>query len=913
MNFKQIEKKWQGRWAESGIYKADIKSKKALENKHYVLEMFAYPSGATLHWGHYFNYMLSDSYARFRGMAKNQNIEPSKQTADLKSQTNKTTTSKTPADAPTADLKNQTTKTTTSKTQPNTTAELKSQSNKLTTSKTPADAPSVFHPMGFDSFGLPAENYAIKNNVHPRVTTNRNIELAKKQIDEMGLSIDWEYEIITSEPDYYKWTQWLFLQLYKHNLAYRKEAPVNWCESCATVLANEQVVSGACERCESDVSKKNLTQWFFKITDYAEELLTGLDDKKYNLDWPEKTKLMQRNWIGKSEGVELEFKVCLVDSGDSGDSGTGSAKETKAVRATNSSAQTIKVFTTRIDTITGVNALILAPEHEMVAGLVSEKQKAEVVKYLEQTAKLSEIDRQDTSKEKTGVFIGAYALNPYNNIRVPIYIADYILAGYGTGAVMSVPEQDERDKAFAKKFNLSVPKVESVDTSKLGVKKINYRLRDWLVSRQRYWGTPIPIVYCDLCGIVPLSEKDLPVLLPDDVEFKAGTNPLENSDTFKNTTCPKCKKSAKRETDTLDTFVCSSWYFLRYPSAKNNKAPFCKTLTNKLLPVDVYVGGAEHAVMHLLYARFITKALRDMGHLNFGEPFKRLIHQGIILGSDGNKMSKSKNNFIPPQILLDKYGADVFRLNLMFAYDFTVGGAVAESGLSAMSKFLEKIERLVNMVADVAETNTADKVGAKASTVTDKAAEKELNFERHRVIDAVTKDIPNFAFNTSIARMFEIINTINKHKDKVSAGLLKDTVTDLVVMLAPLTPHFAEEMWERLQVNQAKGGARQTKGGTKQAKSSKQQSKDLGSEIWDKKNSVHAQTFPLADKAALVKDETELAVQVNNKIKGKIIVSTSATKEEIKQSALALVAPEIKEADVKNVIVIPNRLVNIVV
>ena len=553
----------------------------------------------------------------------------------------------------------------------------------------------VFEPMGFDAFGLPAENYAIKTGIHPQDSTLKNIETMEMQLKKMGAMFDWNHEVVTCLPDYYKWTQWLFLQLYKKGLAYRKEAPVNWCSSCNTVLANEQVQDGLCERCSTPVVRKNLTQWFFKITDYAEELLFGLD----KLDWPEKTKLMQKNWIGKSTGSEIVFET---EKGSS-----------------------FKVFTTRADTLFGVSYTVLAPEHPLVKKLTTKEHKKEVEDYLVETSKCNEIDRLSTQREKTGVFTGSYAINPVNGEKIPIWIADYVLFSYGTGAVMGVPAHDDRDFAFAKKYNLPVKRVIEggelpfteygtlVDSGKFsgmkseeakkaitqelqsegkGSLKTNYRLRDWLVSRQRYWGAPIPIIYCPHCGTVPVPESDLPVQLPYDVDFTPdGKSPLLKHEKFMNTVCPICKAPAKREPDTLDTFVCSSWYYLRYADNKNKNAPFDKDKADKYLPVDKYIGGAEHACMHLLYARFVTKALKDMGYIDFDEPFLSLVHQGTILGPDGFKMSKSRGNVVSPDEYIEKYGADAFRIYLMFGFSYIEGGPWNEKGIEAIAKFLERV------------------------------------------------------------------------------------------------------------------------------------------------------------------------------------------------------------------------------
>ena len=806
MDFKTIEKKWQKRWADSKLYSFN---KDNISKKHYVLEMFSYPSGAKLHAGHWFNYGPADSYARFMRM---QGYE-------------------------------------------------------------------VFQPMGFDAFGLPAENYAIKTGIHPEESTLKNIETMEKQLKAIGATYDWDYEIKTCLPDYYKWTQWLFLQLYKHGLAYRKEAPVNWCPSCNTVLANEQVKEGECERCHTPVIRKNLTQWFFKITDYSEELLSGLD----KLDWPEKTKLMQKNWIGKSFGSEVDFET--------------------------QSGEKFTVFTTRVDTIYGVSYVVLAPEHPLVDKITTPEQKKAVEDYKYECSKASEIDRLSTTREKSGTFTGAYAINPVNGKKVPILIADYVLASYGTGAVMGVPAHDERDFAFATKYNLPITRVikgekgqndelpfcdygvltasEEFDgmsskeaikaiTAKLekqskGRLKTNYRLRDWLVSRQRYWGAPIPVIHCPHCGIVPVPEKDLPVALPHDVDFTPdGKSPLLKCEEFMNVTCPVCGKPALRDPDTLDTFVCSSWYYLRYPDNKNDKAPFDSELINKMLPVDKYIGGAEHACMHLLYARFITKALRDMGYLNFDEPFLSLVHQGTILGPDGNKMSKSRGNVVSPDDCIQKYGSDVFRLYLMFCFSYTEGGPWNDSGLDGVQRFMDRVERLVDSVKD---KKLSDSPFAKD--------EKELNYVRNFTVKSMTADMKNFSFNTAVARLMEFVNAIYTYFNKTQNPnkLLYDCVKDVVLLIAPLTPHFAEELNERM-------------GSTE---------------------SVFNMRYPVCDEKALVKDEVEIAVQINSKIKGKTTVSTAASDEEVAAAAKEAVTEALGDATIKKTIVIKGRLVNFIV
>ncbi|EOU1109682.1 leucine--tRNA ligase [Clostridium perfringens] len=808
-----IDKKWQDKWAESGLYKFDPNKE---GEKLYVLEMFSYPSGSQLHAGHWFNYGPVDSWARFKRM----------------------------------------------------------------------QGYNVFQPMGFDAFGLPAENFAIKTGIHPQDSTIKNIAKMEEQLKAMGAMFNWENEVVTCSPEYYKWTQWLFLKLYEKGLAYRKKAPVNWCPSCQTVLANEQVVDGACERCSTEVTKKDLTQWFFKITDYADELLDKLD----GLDWPEKTVSMQKHWIGRSTGSQVNFKVKDSDLN-------------------------FDVFTTRVDTLCGVSYVVLAPENPLVDEIVSAEQKEAVENYKEEAKKQSDIERQSISREKTGVFTGAYAIHPLTGKKVPIWVGDYVLATYGTGAVMAVPAHDERDFAFAEKFNLPINRViEAKDGSEtnlpfcehgilvnsgefdglttdeakekiveklasmgLGEKKVNFRLRDWLVSRQRYWGAPIPVVYCEECGIVPIPESQLPVELPYDVEFAPdGKSPLAKSEAFVNTTCPHCGKPAKRETDTLDTFVCSSWYYLRYPDNKNTEAPFNPELINKMLPVDKYVGGPEHACMHLLYARFITKALRDMGYLNFDEPFTSLTHQGLILGPDGLKMSKSKGNTISPDDYIKEYGADVFRMYLMFGFAYTEGGAWSDDGIKSVNRFVERIERIIDTARE------AISKGENNKTTMDKA-EKELNYWRHNTIKSVTDDTDKLQFNTAIARMMEFINALSKYTQEKEMNLdfLKDVVSDYLRLLAPFAPHFSEEQWNL-----------------------------LGNSY-----SIFNEAWPKFDPKALVKDEVEIAIQVNGKIKNKIMVSSDLDEEGIKAAALAdeKIIASTEGKTVVKVIVIKGRLVNIVV
>ncbi len=784
---------------------------KNVDKKYYCLEMFSYPSAAKLHLGHWYNYGPTDSFVRYKKM---KGFE-------------------------------------------------------------------VFQPMGFDAFGLPAENYAIKTGIHPKDSTEKNIANMEQTLSEMGAMFDWSAEIKTCNEDYYKWTQWLFLKLYENGLAYRKNAPVNWCESCKTVLANEQVVNGACERCGSTVVKKDLTQWFFKITNYAEELLQGLN----GLDWPEKTKLMQKNWIGKSTGGEIEF---TTESGDS-----------------------FKVFTTRADTLFGVSYVVLAPEHPLVKKLTSSKQKKAVEEYILEASKANEIDRLSTNRPKTGVYIGHNAINPITGKNVPIYVADYVLYSYGTGAVMGVPSHDERDYAFAKKYDLPItrvikgengnddlpftedgilvnsPKFDGMSSGKARKAIINelvkigkaehvtnYRLRDWLVSRQRYWGAPIPVIHCDKCGVVPVPYADLPVKLPYDVEFKPdGESPLAKHEGFMNVKCPVCGADARRDPDTLDTFVCSSWYYLRYPDANNSKEPFNPEIINKMLPVDKYVGGAEHACMHLLYARFITKALRDMGYLTFDEPFKSLVHQGVILGPDGMRMSKSKGNIIAPDPYVQEYGSDVLRLYLMFGFSYTEGGPWNDDGIKAITKFLDRIERLATKIKELPLSKNAV-IGKN---------EKDLLYATNYAVKNVDRDMEAFSFNTTVARLMELLNALTKYEtfENKNATIFKDCYKTLILLLAPCAPHFSEEIWETL----------------------------------GNKNSIFHTKFPECDESALVLDEIEVAVQINSKMKTKIFVPNGVTEEQAREIIFAdeKLKLELDGKEIKKLIIIPSRLINIIV
>ena len=816
-----IDRKWQKKWEETELYKFDPNKK---GDKLYCLEMFSYPSGANLHLGHWYNYSLTDSWSRFKRM----------------------------------------------------------------------QGFNVFHPMGFDAFGLPAENYAIKTGIHPQDSTLKNIATMEKQLKEMGATFDWNYELATCMPEYYKWNQWLFTKLYENNLAYRKNALVNWCPKCQTVLANEQVIDGKCERCDSEIERKNMTQWFFAITKYAQELLDCLPQ----LDWPEKTKKIQTNWIGRSEGSEVSF-FCEKDG--------------EQLKDENGDPLKLTVFTTRADTFMGVTYVVVAPESEICTKLTTEAQKAAVEEYKAFTAKASDIDRMSTTREKTGVFTGSYAIHPLNGKKVPIWASDYVIAGYGTGVVMAVPAHDERDFEFATKFGLDIIRVvaskegaedelpycekkgvlvnsgefdgiemhKAIDaivnklaTMDMGSKKVNYRLRDWLISRQRYWGTPIPMIHCPSCGIVPVPEKDLPVLLPYDVEFKPdGESPLAKCESFMNCKCPKCGGDAKRDPDTMDTFVDSSWYELRYPDNKNSDEIFNKDLINKMCPVDKYVGGPEHAAMHLLYSRFICKAMRDMGLLNFDEPFKSLVHQGIILGPDGNRMSKSRGNTVAPDEYVAKYGSDVFRTYLAFGFAYTEGGPWSDTGLQAIVKFVNRVERLADDIKDIKDAYDP-------SSLTKE--DKDLNYVLNYTIKAVTADTDRFQFNTSIARMMELINAVSKYQQSgnVNKGFLRHTVETLLLLYAPYAPHFTEEQWEK-----------------------------IGNGY-----SIFNQEWPAFDESALVKDTIEIAVQINGKVSFKVDIPSEADQAAVEELVKgdSRLADALAGRNIVKFIYVKGRLANIV-
>ncbi|MEG1566387.1 MAG: leucine--tRNA ligase [Anaerovoracaceae bacterium] len=817
-DFSAIETKWQKYWKENNSFKTVEDDSK---EKYYVLEMFPYPSGK-LHMGHVRNYSIGDVIARFKAM----------------------------------------------------------------------DGFNVLHPMGWDSFGLPAENAAIKNGTPPSDWTLNNIEEMKEQLNELGLSYDWDREVATCKPDYYKWMQWIFIQFYNKGLAYKKENPVNWCPGCQTVLANEQVVDGCCERCKSPVGKKNLSQWYFKITDYADRLLDNLD----TLDgWPNKVKIMQKNWIGKSVGAEVDFAIDGFD-------------------------KKLKIFTTRPDTLFGVTYMVLAPEHPYVNELVGGTEyEIKVNEYSDKVSHMNDIERTSTTNEKTGVFIGKYAINPVNGKKVPIFISDYVLMGYGTGAIMAVPAHDERDFEFATKFDLEIiPVVDSKDPEvdvnnlkkafvaegtminsgeftgmnnkeaiekmiafledkNIGKRTVNYRLRDWLISRQRYWGTPIPMIYCDDCGWVPEKEENLPVMLPTDVELTGkGESPLKTSKTFSEVTCPKCGKKAHREMDTMDTFLDSSWYFLRYCDPKNDNEAFALDKVKYWMDVDQYIGGVEHAILHLMYSRFFQMALYDLGLVSTEEPFKNLLTQGMV-NKDGKKMSKSIGNVVSPEEIIKKYGADTARLFILFAAPPDRELDWSDAGVEGSYRFLNRVYRLVfeftekyDTIPETFEIKTPN--------------DKDLNYVLNGTIKKVSEDVGGrFSFNTAISSIMELVNEIYKYKelDKVNVGLLGKAINDLVLILSPFTPHIAEEMWQTL--------------GNKQ--------------------SVTNMSWPKFSEDALVKDTVEIVVQINGKVKEKLDVTNNLSKAEFEKVALEdeKVKALIDGKNVIKVIAVPNKLLNIVV
>ncbi|MSQ31654.1 MAG: leucine--tRNA ligase [Dehalococcoidia bacterium] len=810
-NPREIELKWQERWDKDSLYRTVDNDPRP---KWYALTMFPYTSG-DLHIGHWYAMAPSDTQARYKRM----------------------------------------------------------------------QGYNVLYPMGFDSFGLPAENAAIKRGIHPQKWTMDNIERMRKQVKSMGPMHDWSREIITCLPEYYRWNQWFFLQFYKKGIAYRTKAPVNWCPSCQTVLANEQVLSdGTCERCGTTVTHKELAQWFFKTTKYAEELLNF-----EGVEWPERIKTMQRNWIGRSDGVEASFGLDVPGVTE---------KE-------------VRVFTTRVDTIFGVTFLVIAPEHPLVAKVTTKERTAKVQEYVEKARRSTDIERLATGREKTGVFTGAYVTNNFTNDRVPLFVADYVLPGYGTGAVMGVPAHDQRDFDFSKKYGLPIKAViappeglpkamteayeddgimvnsgqfnglsntaskdavaKFAEERRIGKRTVTYRLRDWLVSRQRYWGTPIPMIYCAKCGIVPVPESDLPIELPYDAQFKpTGESPLAYHEGFVNTTCPTCHGKARRETDTMDTFVDSSWYQFRYSSHDYQKAPFDPAKAAQWCPISQYTGGAEHANMHLLYARFFTKAARDLGLITFGEPFKRLFNQGIILGEDHEKMSKSRGNVVNPDEFVDVMGADAVRTFLMFVGPWDHGGSWSSEGLNGISRWL-------NRVWDLCIRDT--------SRLPESAPSGENSLLRitHKTIKRVTEDLDKFRFNTMVAAMMEMTNAMGRAWEDKSAdrATWKKAIEALVLMLAPSTPHFAEELWE------ATGHG----------------------------YSVHNQKWPTWDENLVIDKQITLVIQVNGKVRDRLEVPANVSEDEAKSMALASdkVMSHTKDLQVKTIVYVPGRLINIVV
>ena len=818
---QEIEKKWQKKWQEEHAYATEMDRTKP---EYYVLEMFPYPSG-NLHMGHVRNYSIGDVLARYKTMA----------------------------------------------------------------------GYNVLHPMGFDAFGMPAENAAIKHGVKPSDWTYSNIEHLKRQQREMGLSYDWDREVETCRPEYYRWTQWLFELFYKKGLAYKKKASVNWCDTCGTVLANEQVIDGKCWRCDSDVVKKDLSQWFLKITDYADVLL---DDLKELKGWPERVKTMQDNWIGRSEGLEFSIDVPAL-------------------------GEKLAVYTTRPDTAYGITFVALAAEHPIVEKLLQDNPKAaEIQAFCTKARNQSDLERTSSESEKEGIFTGVYAINPFNGNKVELWVTNYVLADYGTGAVMGVPSGDQRDWMFAKKYNLPIiltlqPKdselkledmtaaytdkdgvlvnsgkftgmemhkamsaiIDEAEAQGFGKRKVNYRLRDWLISRQRYWGAPIPVIYCPHCGEVLVPEEELPVRLPEDVKFEQGSvSPLAQSESFVNCTCPKCGGPAKRETDTMDTFICSSWYYLRYTDPHNAEKPFARDKVNYWAPVDQYIGGIEHAILHLLYSRFFTKVLRDAGLVDFNEPFKNLLTQGMVI-KDGSKMSKSKGNVVSPEEIIAKYGADTARLFILFAAPVERDLEWSDQGVEGAYRFLNRVWRIVGHFEETIK-GASDTYDVSALT----GEEKDLRRILHVTIQKVTDDISDrFMFNTAISSVMELVNAFYAFQDSttVNAGLVREVSLNIIKMLAPFAPHMTEELWSRIV-----GGG-----------------------------SVHQQQWPKYDAAAMVQAEIEIVLQINGKVRDKIVIAADLGREEMQQAAMA--QPRVQELTAGKTIVkticVPGKLVNIVV
>lgn len=817
-----IEAKWQKYWEENKTFKVEMDKDKP---KSYVLEMFPYPSG-NLHMGHVRNYSIGDVIARFRTMK----------------------------------------------------------------------GFNVLHPMGWDSFGMPAENAAIKHNIPPKKWTLENIANMTRQLKALGLSYDWDREVTTCKEDYYKWTQWFFELFYKRGLAVKKESAVNWCDTCNTVLANEQVIDGKCWRCDHEVVKKDLSQWFFKITDYADELLKDLDLLP---GWPERVKTMQHNWIGRSEGLEFSFEIPALND-------------------------TVAVYTTRPDTAYGVTFMALAAEHPLIKKICENNPKAdEINAFCERVRNQSEIERTSSESEKEGVFTGVYCINPFTGRKVEIWVTNYVLYDYGTGAVMGVPTGDQRDWMFADKYGIEkivticpIGKelkleemtcayeekegmlvnsgeftgmemhkamsaiMDKAEAEGFGKRRVNYRLRDWLISRQRYWGAPIPIIYCPHCGEVLVPEDQLPVRLPEDVSFTAGAkSPLATSEEFVHCKCPKCGADATRETDTMDTFLCSSWYYLRYTDAHNDKLPFDKELNNYWGPVDQYIGGIEHAILHLLYSRFFVKVLRDAGLVDYDEPFSNLLTQGMVI-KDGAKMSKSLGNVVSPEEILSKYGADTARLFILFAAPPERELEWSDQGVEGSFRFLNRIWRIVQAFEAVLAQKVTEYDHSNLNE-----ADKDLRRVLHSSIKKVTNDIETrFNFNTAISTMMELVNALYAYKEAAkepNAGLIYEAISDLIKMMSPFVPHITEELWR---------GA------------------------IDANSSVHEQSWPECDEKALKVDNVEIVLQVNGKVRGRLTVPAEATKEELEKIAMAdaNVQAHIGDATVRKVICVPGRLVNIV-
>ena len=812
----KIDTKWQSKWADERIYDVDNESDKP---KWYEMTMYPYPSG-DLHIGHWYAFSPSDCHARFRRM----------------------------------------------------------------------QGYNVLHPIGFDAFGLPAENAAINRGIDPKSWTMQNISTMRDQLKSLGAVYDWSREVICCNPEYYEWNQWLFLKFFEQGLAYKQKAPVVWCPSCNTVLANEQVVNGNCERCDTVITRKDLEQWFLKITDYADELL----DFEGLIEWPEKILTMQRNWIGKSEGVEIQFDLINPEN-------------------TNLASTEITTFTTRIDTIFGVTFMAIAPEHEFVDSLTTKTNSDAVKKYIEQARKTSEIDRLSTEKVKTGQLLGSYAINRFNGAKIPIYIADYVLPNYGTGAVMGVPAHDDRDFVFASNYGIDIVQVVSqndetdiglteayvedgklinsgeysglnnrdaikvlgdqIESKKWGKKAVTYRIRDWLISRQRYWGTPIPMVTCKDCGIQPVETTSLPVELPPNADFTpSGESPLAKIESFVKTTCPKCGGVADRETDTMDTFFDSSWYMYRYLNPKYKEGPFENKEVSSWMPVDQYTGGAEHAVMHLLYSRFFTKALRDMGLVDFDEPFLRLYNQGIILGQDHEKMSKSRGNVINPDDVVGIMGADAVRVFLMFIGPWDQGGPWSNVGINGVARWLNRIWGIAS-----------EKYVTSADSVFDHEMESETQQAVHKTIKKVYEDLDKFKFNTAIAALMELSNHLTKvwNAKNVSVEVWNDSIQQFLLMLAPIAPHLSEELWEM-----------------------------NGYEF-----SIHNQKFPDWEESLVVDESITLIVQINGKLRDTISVDSGISEEMAQEAAMSSekIQGHINGITIKKVIYVPDRLINIVV